>query len=411
MSKLKKRWMRQSILAMSTVIVTGSILCGCSRQEMTRTISLPDIEDEGKGISGIVIKNIQEYTYGGHSEDNLRLAWGKTGSNTAIQLRYEEEGYVYRKIDINTKETISKEFMDDRMVSNIQIAPGGRYVSYEAEPAKKASPELVVFLAEEGEHIVLREWNESLQFFSYIWSDDGTKLFSWQDGDNYAFSPDTDWCVTCYDMETVKQDSNGGRSIEKKEFRMEGNGHAWRHVLPNADGTKVYVREEYESFSDSKEKEYSENQEIKKKKAAKNWLIMPEKQEIKKLQEYADEPVNPVKYTKKGLYFQKEGKLLLVENPEDTPSVKELFRVAGMEVNICGNGEHIFLIEWMDDLQSMQLSGVKLEGTEPTAKQALYKASFEGGDCISADDSAIVLQGYEYLENDRCNFKVMELGY
>ena len=263
----------------------------------------------------------------------------------------------------------------------------------------------------EGKHIVLRKWNESLQGFSYIWSDDGTKLFSWQDGDNYAFSPDTDWCVTCYDMETVKQDSNGGLSIEKKEFRMEGNGHAWRHVLPNADGTKVYVREEYESFSDSKEKEYSENQEIKKKKAARNWLIMPEKQEIKKLQEYADEPVNPVKYTKKGLYFQKEGKLLLVENPEDTPSVKELFRVAGMEVNICGNGDHIFLIEWMDDLQSMQLSGVKLEGTEPTAKQALYKASFEGGDCISADDSAIVLQGYEYLENDRCNFKVMELGY
>ena len=65
----------------------------------------------------------------------------------------------------------------------------------------------------------------------------------------------------------------------------------------------------------------------------------------------------------------------------------------------------------MDDLQSMQLSGVKLEGTEPTAKQALYKASFESGVCISADDSAIVLQGYEYLENDRCNFKVMELGY
>ena len=73
MSKLKKRWMRQSILAMSTVMVTGSILCGCSRQEMTRTISLPDIEDEGKGISGIVIKNIQEYTYGGHSEDNLQI--------------------------------------------------------------------------------------------------------------------------------------------------------------------------------------------------------------------------------------------------------------------------------------------------------------------------------------------------
>ena len=404
-----KRRKRKRCIVFWGGILTAAVLSGCGVGEQDKTIVLPPLENQVMDSEKFRFDRIQQYIGSGYAENVISLAWGDVGTDMLCLLKKEDGRYVYQVIDTREDTVLSSVFVDDRSLANVSIAPGGEYLSYEVQDGEEMT--LIVLCPSQGTRQILHRWREQEESFSYIWSDDGTKLFSWQDGDNYAFSPDTDWCVTCYDMETVKRDSNGGLTIEKKEFRMEGNGHAWRHVLPNADGTKVYVREEYESFSDSKEKEYSENQEIKKKKAARNWLIMPEKQEIKKLQEYADEPVNPVKYTKKGLYFQKEGKLSLVENPEDTPSVKELFRVVDMEVNICGNGDHIFLIEWMDDLQSMQLSGVKLEGTEPTAKQALYKASFESGVCISADDSAIVLQGYEYLENDRCNFKVMELGY
>ncbi len=415
MRKLKKRWMRRFVFVMTTVLATGNILCGCSRQEMIRTISLPDTEDKDMGISGFVIKNIQEYTYEGQSEDHLQLAWGKAGENTVCQLRYEKEGYIYREIDIHTKKTIRKVFMDERMAFNMQIAPGGKFISYEAETEEKAGPELVVFLAEEGEHMVLREWDECLQGFSYVWSDDGNRLFSWQNGDNYAFQPDTDWCVTCYDMKTVKRDSDGKWMVEKTEFQMKGSNYAQRHILPNADGSRVYVREEYDSFSDSKNQEYPGKDEAAEEKMmrAKNWLLIPEEQKKKKVSEYSKETVWPVKYTKKGLYYQnEEGMLLLAENVEDKPSVKELFRASNMEIAICGNGDHIFHVEWIDDMQNMQISGVKLEGTQPTAKQVLYKDSCEGVEFyVSADDSAIVLRGYEYPGDDRCSFKIMKLGY
>ena len=140
---------------------------------------------------------------------------------------------------------------------------------------------------------------------------------------------------------------------------------------------------------------------------------MKEEQKKKKVSEYSKETVWPVKYTKKGLYYQnEEGMLLLAENVEDKPSVKELFRASNMEIAICGNGDHIFHVEWIDDMQNMQISGVKLEGTQPTAKQVLYKDSCEGVEFyVSADDSAIVLRGYEYPGDDRCSFKIMKLGY
>lgn len=431
MREVKKQQKRWLVRAMCAVLAAGSVLCGCSGQGMTKTIQLPDTENEEKGIPGIIINRIQEYVYDGHSEDNLWLGWGETGSDMVCMLRYGEKGYTYRKIDVNTKETISKVFVDDRMIFNIKIAPGGRYISYEAEVAEGAGSELILFAAEEEKHIVLREWDECLQGSSYVWSDDGTKLFSWQNGDDPAFLPDNNWYVACYDMDTLKQDDKGELSVEKKEFLMKGNGYAWRSVLPNADGSEVYVREEYESFSDSKSGEYTnESAKIKMKqenmavsenaeeqadgmKETQSWILRPGSQEKTNVAEYAKSPIYPVKYTKKGLYYRSdEGKLCLAEHVEDKPSVTELFSVSNIETCICGNGDHIFFIEWTDDMRTLQISGVRMEGTEPTAKQVLYKASCESADyLVTADDSAIVLQTDAYLGDDRNSFRITELGY
>ncbi len=413
-----------------TVLASGSVLWGCARQETTKTIGLPDTENGEKGIPGFVIKTIREYVYDGHSEDNLRFGWGGTGSDTAFLLRYGEKGYTFRKIDVNTKQTVSETFVDDRMLFNIQIAPGGRYISYEAETEEEAAPELVLFCTGEGERVVLRQWDECLQDFSYVWSDDGTKLFSWQNGDNPAFLPDTDWCVTCYDMDTLVRDNNGRLTVQKTEMKMPGSNYAWRHVLPDAHGTTVYVREEYETFSDSKKGEYLHGQ-AKKKAAqeantenaepeieskgqpAKNWLLTPKELRIEKLPEYAKNAVWPIKYTKNGLYYQsEEKKLYLAGNIEEKPEVKELFSVSNAQVCICGKGDHIFLAEWTDDLQNMQISGVKMEESEPQTKQVLYQTACESADyAIAPDDAAIVLCQSVYLGDDRYSFKVTELGY
>lgn len=429
--KGRKRRSPPAVLIVCAVLTAGTFLGGCSR-EMTKTISLPGAENEEATIPGVSIKNIREYAFDGNSEDNIKTAW--KDADTVCLFRLGEKGYTYRQIDVNTKETVSKEFVDDRMAFNIQIAPGGRYISYEAETAEGASPELVLFLAGEGKRIVLREWDECLQSFSYVWSDDGTKLFSWQNGDNYAFLPDNDWCVTCYDMEDIMEDSKGKLSVKKTVFWMEGSNYAWRSVLPSADGSKVYVREEFESFSDKGDEDL-ENRTVKEKQAqeknkenepagngqisadekipAKNWLLLPESHEKKKLAEYAKDPVYPVKYTKKGLYYQTiEGKLCLAEHVEEEPSVTELFSAANTEICICSKGDHIFFIDWSDDFSTLKLSGVRMEGISPTAKQVLYQAECDTADYfITADDSEIVLQGCLYLGNDRNSYKIMALGY
>ncbi len=430
---MKERMRRQRIRPVRLVCIclaAGAMLCGCSRQETTKTISLPEVKQQEKGIPGIIINNIREYVYDGHSEDHLQLSFGERGADAVYLLRYGEKGYTYRKIDINTKKTINETFVDERTLFNIQIAPGGRYFSYEAE-TKANAPELVLFLAEEGRSVVLRKWTECLQGFSYVWSDDGTKLFSWQDGEDYAFLPDNDWSVTCYDMESLQEDDEGRLSIEKTVIQMKGGGYAWRHVLPNADGSKVYVRVEYETFSDSKkgesmqrnaerEKMMQENNVNKEdwgnegeKKAAENWLLLPDSHEKKKVEEYAKEPVCPVKYTTKGLYYQSEdGKLFLAENIEEKPSVTELFSATNPEICICSEGDHLFFIEWTDDMQTLQLSGVRMDGAKPTAKQVLYKEKCESAAySVTADDSAVILKVHEYLGEDKYAFKITKLGY
>lgn len=430
MKEKGKLRMRLSVCLICAVLAAACILCGCSQKEIVKTISLPEKKHTERDSQGINIQSIKEYSYEGHTEDQLWLEWGNPDSDTVYMLEYGDKGYTYQKIDIRTKKTVSETFVDDRMIFNVQIAPGGRYISYEAETAAGATPELMLFLADEGKRIVLREWDECLQGFSYVWSDDGTRLFSWQNGDDYAFLPDNNWSVTCYDMETLNKDSKGTLFVEKREIVMDGDSYAWRHVLPNADGSKVYVREEYETFSDSKNGEYLDNPSAKEKmmqennvekeptetknrqKPANNWILIPDNLEKKKVEEYAKEPICPVKYTKKGLYFQDEaGKLYLVENIEK-PSAAELFSVSSKEICICSEGDHLFFVEWTDSMQTLQLSGVRMDGIKPTAKQILYKKNCEGADYyVAADDSALVLKEYGYLENDKNFYHITELRY
>ncbi len=395
-------------------IPAGLLLCGCGQQEITKIIALPELESKEES-SGIAIKDLRKYVYDGHTEDMLWMSWGESGSDIAYMLHLEEQGYMYQKIDVKTKQILNETFVDDRVLSNVHISPGGRYIAYEVE-AYEAEEEssLILFIPENGKKLVLCRWKGSHETYSYTWSADGTKLFSWQNGDDYEKEPDADWSVTCYSIQAAKANDEEKNRVVKNEISMKSKGYAWRSVLPNKDGSKVYVREEYETFSDSKKAEKRVPLPMAEEKiSAGNWLLTPETHEKKKLPEYSEEAVNPVKYTKAGLYFRnEEGNLMLVENIEKKSAAKELFNTVNKETYICEDGDHIFLIEWRDNMESLQLSGIRMVKGNPSAKQTLYKEAYQNTEIyLNADDTAIVIWGSEYLGEDRYSFKITELEY
>lgn len=400
--------------------VTALGLCGCAPREIEKTVALPEKEEEKD--AGIHIKSIQEYSYNGHSEDVVYLSWGEAGSKTVYMLKREEDGYEYQMIDAEKMKTVKSIFVDERDVSAAKISPGGRYIAYEVTSEKDV--QLIVFFTEDATRRVLGEWDLVKDAYTFEWSDDGTKLFAWEIGDNYAKDPYEDWHITRYDVEGMQTGSKDSLPAEKCEFVMDGTGYGWRSVLPNADGSEAYVREEHEDYAvgGAKEEGYAENETNVNEerpmggKGAESWLLMPDTGEKKKLEEFSSDALYPVKYTKTGLFVKDtEGNLLLVESIRDRPAVKELCKTYDEIVNICENGDHLFLLEWMNSsLTHYQISGARIEDGQMKARQVLYKSQEgEGVDEFQiVDDGMIVILDRRYFEGgDRHTFNIMMLEY
>ncbi len=418
----KSKKARLCCLALLCTVLAGIILSGCRQKNITKTVTLPGIQKE-EGDLGITIRDMQSYIYDGHSEDMVWMAYGEPDQGICYMLRLTDKGYIYQKIEMKTGKFLKETFVEDRMISNVQISPGGRYISYETDD----ETELVLFAPEKEEKLMLHEWEDGSESYAYTWSDDGTVLFSWQNGDNYEKEPDAEWLVTRYDIEKAFAGGKKEHKVLRHEIRMknkEGRLWSWRSVLPNADGSKVYVREEYETFSDSKKNEtYSNNENEEpgtsrqtaenEKINAQNWLLIPDELRKEKLPEYSEEAVFPLKYTKAGLYYQnEEGMLCLAESLEEKPAVRELFNIANKETVICGNGDHIFVVEWRDNMEYIQISGAGMKNDKYTATQVLYKEAYQNANLsISADDRSLVVWGNEYLGKDRNSFKITELEY
>ncbi len=80
--------------------------CGCVPRDTEKMVALPEKKTEED--DGIHIKNIQEYSYNGHSEDVVYLSWGKAGTKTVCMLKRGENGYEYHMIDVEKKRSIKK---------------------------------------------------------------------------------------------------------------------------------------------------------------------------------------------------------------------------------------------------------------------------------------------------------------
>lgn len=377
-------------------IMTAISLTGCSTENISKTIVLSEEESRREGTE---VKDIKEYTYEGISKDIGHIAWNEEEAGTFRILTAVSSGeYIYGVEDIymEAQDNQEKGLIDKRIMSQVKMAPGGGYVSYEVWENQVSY--LILYRTEDAEQSVLREWKDDMEVFQYAWSDDGTKLFAWQDGNDYGQDTYDEWKVYRYDMETGLQ----------TEVRLKGIGSSYRMVLPNWNGTCVYIVEERISAKAEKNNE-ADNQFL-------HRVADMETGEVKELGWWDADEAWPIKYTEEGMYAQNlDGTISIYKGLFGEVEKKELFAVDYRNVRlcICEHGDHIFLIEWDSDSRYMQVSSVNVKDGEIVGRQVIYKgiSGVDAEAAISPNDDAIAIQSSEYIEDDRWRFKITVLEY
>lgn len=371
---------KTAFLLLSALLL--GMLCGCGESEKTKTIILPD-KSGNLSSEAINIRNIQEYSYEGNPTEGGNITLNERG-NLCLIVPLEKVGYEFQEITLSDKQVVHRIPIKGTSIANIQLAPGGRYVSYEV--IEKETQQLIALETEEERSIVLHHWKDLNQLYMYQWSGDGSILFSWEDGLNYA-QDSVNWHIHQYHLESNFLES-------ESETLVEGSGNASRQVLPNYDGSQVFVRERYVNGGEA------------------NWLFWPNKED-NDYPLYTPSEINwAVKFSQNGLYMADvEGNLCLVTNLLGKPEEKTLIPFNNMALEVCEKGDHIFLIE-KDSSGKAQLSGIFRE-SGVVEEQVLYKNidADASNIAISQDDTKVVMQNCKYLEDDRCLFTVTVLEY
>lgn len=398
-------------------LLSALLLGGCGDTEQTKVIVLPPLESQETDSEKLQISRIREYAGSGREGDRMCLTWGDSGTDMLYMVKIEDGSYRYQVVDTRKNETVSDIWMDDRTaeMENVSIAPGGRYVVYEVR-GQQGGKELIAFFPEKRVWGMLESWEDPQEIYSYVWSDDGTALVSWQSGD--TGSPDADWRVSVYYMTTAILEEGGKDGflpVFRAQCLLKGRGRSWRIVLPNRDGTEVYVREQLRTFGDSSDD--GKNDEMDDGRDAANWLLLPEYALREELAEYSRAPVYPVKYTSAGLFIQEEdGTLCLVEDIRSNPVKKELIPADPKRLTfnpyICENGDHVFLMEWVND-SMYQVSGVRVvDGETQGVPVVLFKDHYDSLVQMTVQgDQTVMFWGREYLDGTQYRYRVTALEY
>ncbi len=212
------------------LIVAGLLLCGCAGQETSKTIVLPKETEDAENNAGIDVRDIKEYSFEGSV---YSMTWKKESREEICVLRDQGEGLGYQTMNIYQGTESDIAVFEERPVSVSQLAPGGQYVLYETFDNNMI--QLILYRVQTGEKLVIHERDGSMDTCCFRWSGDGTRFFVWPDG-NYSGQNAVQMYPIC------RYDALSG---EKTEIMMEGTENAWRQAIPNEDGSKVYVREEY----------------------------------------------------------------------------------------------------------------------------------------------------------------------
>lgn len=410
MKRKKGKWYR----VLPAGILTTLALCGCGSGEQTKTIVLPPLESQNEDAEKLGISRIREYVGEGREEDRMCLTWGEPGTDRLYLAKIVEGRYLYQAVDTRTDEMVNEVPIEDpaEAIRNLSISPGGRYVAYEVE--EEEGMKLVVFSPMHELRTILKKWADPEETFSYVWTDDGTKLVFWQNGDTK--DPTAEWVVGFFEPGIFIDGGGAQFVIGRAEFAMEGHGRSWRIVLPNADGSEIYVREQFRPFNDGTE-DLEEAGEERSGHDAFNWLLLPNTAEKEELPEYSKASVYPVKYTPAGLFVQDAaGSLHLIENIRSKPVKKELITADPSRFAptpcICENGDHVFLVEWLN-YSLYQISGIRvLEGRADGDPVVLYQDNYDSLEEMTVqNDRTIVFWGRAGQENGQYHYKVTELEY
>lgn len=393
---MKKTGKRSRAVKRITGLLAVLLLCGCEGEEISKTIVLSDeAAEEDKRIN---IKNIQEYTY---EEGTLDVAWSMDAVGSICLIRAVGDDTVYQKYDMYQKTLSEEKVFEEFPVGQLMIAPGGRYIAYDLIAEEKN--QRIVYETVTGKKEVLMEWEAGSEVSTMAWSGDGTKLFVWMDLADYVQEEET-WNIYRYDMEEEAQ--------ARDQIQIDRRGRKWRELLPNVDGSKVFVREELYDYQelgnanisiyDTDEKglvaEYSVLDESK----GRDYILDMNTGEVRELDAGQIDIPEPIKYTQSGLFGLDGDKLLFAREPLGETVGKRILEGEYVDICICEKGDHIFLIGKEERTGYLQVTGVLLDDGEIQEYQTLYKGIY--GDYVQSfigmEDHELVIQSVGYEEEE-----------
>ncbi len=409
---------RKGIKQVIALIVAGLLLCGCAGQETSKTIVLPKETEDTENNAGIDVRDIKEYSFEGSV---YAMTWKRDSREEICVLRDQGGGLGYQTMNIYQGTESDIVVFEERPVSVSQIAPGGQCVLYET--FDNGMIQLILYRVQTGEKLVIheRERDDSAEAYYFKWSGDGTRFFVWPDG-NYSGQNAVQMYPIC------RYDALSG---EKTEIMMEGTENAWRQVIPNEDGSKVYIREEYPDkegnasvFSEEWLELYRiENTELGTGAAyadgyespipGRSWVLEMETAAIREIDGENGDIPNLIRYTDQGVIGRNEEEVWMMAEPLSEFQKERILMTDCEKVCVCGKGDHIFLLDRESGTDTMQIMGIKVQDGEIVGRQVLYKGinGYCAGAEVGADDGELIVQTIEYLENGNSLAQVTVLEY
>lgn len=407
---------RKGIKQVIALIVAGLLLCGCAGQETSKTIVLPKETEDAENNAGIDVRDIKEYSFEGSV---YAMTWKRDSREEICVLRDQGEGLGYQTVNIYQGTESEIVVFEERPVSVSQIAPGGQCVLYETFDNNMI--QLILYRVQTGEKLVIHERDGSMDTCCFRWSGDGTRFFVWPDGDYSGQNTVQMYPICRYDA----------LSGEKTEIMLEGTENARRQAVPNEDGSKVYVQEEYPDeeenmsiFSEEWLELYGvENTELKTGAAyadgyepslpGRSWVLEMDTAAIREIDGENGDIPNLIRYTDQGVIGRNGEEVWMMAEPLSEFPKERILMTDCEKVCVCGKGDHIFLLDRESGTDTMQIMGIKVQDGEIVGRQVLYKGinGYCSGVEVGADDGELIVQTIGYLENGNSLAQVTVLEY
>lgn len=397
------------------LIAAGIWLCGCGRQETSKTIILPEKTEDRDIHSGIDVRNIEEYTF----EGGIRsVTWKKDSKEELCVLLDDGEFLEYRIMNVYADTVSEGVIFEERPVGMAELAPGGQYILYEAVIDNMV--QLTLYRTETGEKQVIWEWEDSSERFLFKWCGNGTKFVAWQDKDYDEQAAYSDYLICRHDAQTG----------EKTEVVMNGDGYMRRQVFPNEDGSKVYVREGYMSENEAviteerlgemygiTDADMAENavgtEGYEQPSQARSRLVDMDTSKIEELDEGKAGIAYPVRYANQGVIGTNGNEVWLAAAPLGQSEKKKVLTANRKDICICKEGDHIFLADWDQGTTSFQIMGIRLQDGEIVGRQILYRntGGAYAGMLAGENDQELIIYTSEYTKRGKRNVQMTVLEY